>query len=31
VLDLSAEASTAVDERLRTENIAWITTVTGDG
>jgi PPOX class probable F420-dependent enzyme len=31
VLDLSAEKSAAVDERLRTENIAWITTVTADG
>jgi PPOX class probable F420-dependent enzyme len=31
VLDLSAEAAAALDERLRTENIAWITTVTADG
>jgi PPOX class probable F420-dependent enzyme len=31
VLDLSAEVSAALDERLRTENIAWITTVTADG
>jgi PPOX class probable F420-dependent enzyme len=31
VLNLSAEASAALTERLRTENIAWITTVTADG
>jgi PPOX class probable F420-dependent enzyme len=31
VLDLSAEASAALEERLRTENIAWITTVTRHG
>jgi PPOX class probable F420-dependent enzyme len=31
VLDLSAEASEALDERLRTESVAWITTVTPDG
>ena len=29
--NLNAEASAALDERLRTENIAWITTVTADG
>jgi len=28
VLDLSAEESAALEDRLRTENIAWITTVT---
>ena len=28
MLDLSEEASAALEERLRTENIAWITTVT---
>jgi PPOX class probable F420-dependent enzyme len=31
VLDLSSEASAAVAERLRTEGIAWITTVTPGG
>lgn len=31
MLDLSEEASAALEERLRTENIAWITTVTADG
>jgi PPOX class probable F420-dependent enzyme len=31
VLNLSAEASVALAERLRTENIAWITTVTPGG
>jgi hypothetical protein len=31
VLNLSAEASAALDERLRTEDIAWIATVTADG
>jgi PPOX class probable F420-dependent enzyme len=31
VLNLSAEASAALDERLRTEDIAWIVTVTADG
>jgi PPOX class probable F420-dependent enzyme len=31
VLDLSAEASAALAERLRTERIAWITTVTPRG
>jgi PPOX class probable F420-dependent enzyme len=31
VLDLSSEASVAVAERLRTESIAWITTVTPSG
>jgi PPOX class probable F420-dependent enzyme len=31
VLDLSAEASAALTERLGTESIAWITTVTADG
>ena len=31
MLDLSAEASAALQERLRTESIAWITTVTADG
>jgi PPOX class probable F420-dependent enzyme len=31
VLNLSAEASAALAERLRTENIAWITTVTPGG
>lgn len=31
MLNLSAEASAALDERLRTEDIAWITTVTADG
>jgi PPOX class probable F420-dependent enzyme len=30
VLNLSAEASAALEERLRTENIAWITTVAPD-
>ncbi len=30
MLNLSAEASAALEERLRTENIAWITTVTLD-
>ncbi len=31
MLNLSAEASAALAERLRTESIAWITTVTADG
>jgi len=31
VLNLSAEASAALAERLRTENVAWITTVTPAG
>jgi PPOX class probable F420-dependent enzyme len=31
VLNLSAEASAALVERLRTESVAWITTVTADG
>jgi PPOX class probable F420-dependent enzyme len=31
VLHLSADASAALEERLRTEKIAWITTVTADG
>jgi PPOX class probable F420-dependent enzyme len=31
VLNLSAEASAALADRLRTENIAWITTVTPGG
>jgi len=31
VLNLSAEASAALDERLRTVGIAWITTVTPGG
>ena len=31
MLNLSPEASAALDERLRTEDIAWITTVTADG
>jgi len=31
VLDLSAEKSAAVTERLETEGIAWVTTVTPDG
>jgi PPOX class probable F420-dependent enzyme len=31
VLSLSAEASAALAERLQTESIAWITTVTADG
>lgn len=30
MLNLSAEASAALEDRLRTENIAWITTVTPD-
>jgi len=31
VLNLSAEASAALNERLRAEDIAWIATVTADG
>jgi PPOX class probable F420-dependent enzyme len=31
VLNLSAEASLALEDRLRAENIAWITTVTAEG
>jgi len=31
VLNLSAEASAALTERLRTEGIAWLTTVSPDG
>jgi PPOX class probable F420-dependent enzyme len=31
VLNLSAEASAALAERLRTESVAWITTVTPGG
>ena len=31
MLNLSAEASLALEDRLRAENIAWITTVTADG
>jgi PPOX class probable F420-dependent enzyme len=31
VLNLSAEASADLTERLRTESVAWITTVTPDG
>ncbi len=31
MLDLSAEASAALVERLRTESVAWITTVTVGG
>ena len=31
MLNLSAEASAALAERLRTENVAWITTVTPAG
>jgi len=31
VLNLSAEASSALEDRLRAEYIAWITTVTPDG
>lgn len=31
MLNLSAEASAALVERLRTESVAWITTVTADG
>jgi len=31
VLDLSADAAAALDERLRAENIGWLTTVSPDG
>jgi len=31
VLDLTADAAAALDERLRAENIVWLTTVTPDG
>ena len=31
MLNLSEEASLALEDRLRAENIAWITTVTADG
>lgn len=31
MLNLSAEASAALAERLRTDTVAWITTVTADG
>ena len=31
MLNLSAEVTAALDQRLRTEDIAWITTVTADG
>jgi PPOX class probable F420-dependent enzyme len=31
VLNLSAETSAALEERLRTEGVAWITTVTSGG
>lgn len=31
MLNLGAEASAALAERLRTESVAWITTVTADG
>lgn len=31
MLNLSADASAALSERLRTESVAWITTVTPDG
>jgi PPOX class probable F420-dependent enzyme len=31
VLNLSAEASAALEERLAAEGVAWITTVTADG
>ncbi len=31
MLDLSADAAVTLDERLRAEDIAWLTTVTPDG
>jgi hypothetical protein len=31
VLNLSAEAAAALAERLRTESVAWVTTVTSGG
>ena len=31
MLDLSADAAAALDERLRAEDIGWLTTVTRDG